>query len=54
VQKYENLEQNDVIGIWSDDEQCWRALDIARTTADIVLPGHDPLVLEKHPGGVIG
>jgi glyoxylase-like metal-dependent hydrolase (beta-lactamase superfamily II) len=54
VQKYENLEQNDAIGIWSDDEQCWRALDIARTTADIVLPGHDPLVLERHPGGVVG
>ena len=53
VQKYENLEQNDVIGILTDDEQCWHALDIARTTADYVLPGHDPLVLEKYPGGVV-
>jgi glyoxylase-like metal-dependent hydrolase (beta-lactamase superfamily II) len=53
VQKYANLEQNDVIGIWTDDDQCWRALEIARSTADYVLPGHDPLVLEKYPGGVV-
>jgi glyoxylase-like metal-dependent hydrolase (beta-lactamase superfamily II) len=53
VQTYANLEQNDVIGIWVDDAQCWRALEIARATADFVLPGHDPLVLERYPGGSV-
>lgn len=53
VQTYANLEHDDVIGIWVNDDQCWRALDTARTTADYVLPGHDPLVLEKYPGGVV-
>jgi len=53
VQTYANLEQNDVIGIWVDDEQCWRALDIAREDADILVPGHDPMVLEEFPDGVI-
>jgi len=53
VQMVANLEQNDVIGIWYDDEECWNALDIARSTADIVLPGHDPRVFERYPNGII-
>jgi glyoxylase-like metal-dependent hydrolase (beta-lactamase superfamily II) len=54
VQMYANVEQNDPIGIWMDDEECWRALEIARKEPDILVPGHDPLVLERHPGGVVG
>ena len=53
VQMYANLEQNDPIGIWMDDGECWRALEIARDEPDILVPGHDPLVLERYPGGVI-
>ena len=53
VQLYGNLEQNDVIGIWYHDAECWRALETARTTADFVLPGHEPLILERYPDGVI-
>jgi glyoxylase-like metal-dependent hydrolase (beta-lactamase superfamily II) len=50
VQMYANVEQNDVIGIWTDDEQCRRALAIAREEPDILVPGHDPLVLDRFPG----
>ena len=28
--------------------------DPAVSLPDIILPAHDPLVLERHPGGVIG
>lgn len=53
VQMYGNLEQNDPIGIWVNDEQCWNALNIARTTADFIIPGHDPRVLKIYPEGLI-
>ena len=42
-----------MIGIWVDDDRRWRALETARFTADFVLTGHDPLVLEKYPGGLM-
>jgi len=54
VQMYANVELNDPIAIWTDDDECSRALEIARDEPDILVPGHDPLVLEKHPDGVIG
>jgi glyoxylase-like metal-dependent hydrolase (beta-lactamase superfamily II) len=53
VQMYANVEQNDAIGIWVDDDQCWRALAIAREDPDLLIPGHDPRVLAEFPGGVI-
>lgn len=53
VQMYANVEQKDAIGIWMDDEECWQAIEIARTDPDILIPGHDPLVLEKYPDGII-
>ncbi len=53
VQMYGNLEHNDVIAIQVNDEQCWRALDIARSTTDILIPGHDPRVMDKYPDGII-
>lgn len=53
IQLYGNVEHNDVIGIWYDDEQCWHALDMARASPSLLIPGHDPLVLEKYPGGII-
>jgi len=54
VQMYANLEQNDPIGIWVDEGECWRALEIARDEPDLLVPGHDPRVLERYPGGLIG
>ena len=53
VQMYGNLEHNDTIGIWVNDEQCWQALHVARTTGDILIPGHDPRVSERYPDGII-
>ena len=53
IQMYGNLEQDDIIAISVDDGQCWRALDIARTDADTIVPGHDPRVLKNYLNGVI-
>ena len=52
VQMYGNLEHNDIIGIREVDEECWRAIEIARE-ADVFLPGHDPRVLERYPDGIV-
>jgi len=53
VQMYANLEQNDVIHICERPAERWQALEIARSDADYVIPGHDPRVLECYPDGVI-
>ncbi len=53
IQLYGNLEHNDGIGIWVDEEQCRRALEIARESSDLLIPGHDPRVLEKYPDGIV-
>jgi glyoxylase-like metal-dependent hydrolase (beta-lactamase superfamily II) len=51
---YEHFEQRRAIGIIEDLAEGLAAVDRAREVADIILPGHDPRVLERHPGGVIG
>ncbi len=49
---FRNLEED--IPIRSSDLDCCRAaLARVRSEGDIVLPGHDPLVMERFPGGVI-
>ena len=53
VQMVNNIVYNAIIGIFDDATQCAQAIDIARTDADIVIPGHDPLVLERYPDGVV-
>jgi glyoxylase-like metal-dependent hydrolase (beta-lactamase superfamily II) len=53
VQMYGNLEHNDSIGICVDDAQCWQALELVRSSSDILIPGHDPRVLLKYPDNVI-
>jgi glyoxylase-like metal-dependent hydrolase (beta-lactamase superfamily II) len=53
VQMYGNVERDDIIAIRDDEEQCRRALDIARADADLLIPGHDPLVMERFPNGVV-
>jgi glyoxylase-like metal-dependent hydrolase (beta-lactamase superfamily II) len=53
VYKYENIEKDRPTR--SPDEQaCRTAMARIRSLADIVLPAHDPLTLERWPGGVIG
>ncbi len=48
------LERNVPMGIADSHEQCLAAMARLRDQADVVLPGHDPGVLERFPGGVIG
>ncbi len=53
VYKYENLEADRPTN--SSDERAMRgAMARIRSLSDIILPAHDPLVLERWPGGVIG
>ncbi len=53
IYKYENLEGPRPPG-WTDTGEWSRALEKIRTQGDVVVPAHDPLVLERWPGGVIG
>jgi|DewCreStandDraft_4_1066084.scaffolds.fasta_scaffold00676_16 glyoxylase-like metal-dependent hydrolase (beta-lactamase superfamily II) len=53
IYKYENLETPRPPG-WTDVNEWWKALDKIRAMGDFVLPAHDPEVLSRWPGGVIG
>lgn len=48
------LERDVPMGIADSYEQCLAAMARLREEVDIVLPGHDPGVLDRFPGGVIG
>jgi glyoxylase-like metal-dependent hydrolase (beta-lactamase superfamily II) len=50
---YENLEKDHPIGLAVDIIECYQAMDRIRKIADIFVPPHDPVLLQKHPGGVI-
>ncbi|HUS73922.1 MAG TPA: N-acyl homoserine lactonase family protein [Sedimentisphaerales bacterium] len=53
VYKYENIEKGRPSR--SPDERiCREAMTRIRSLADIVLPAHDPLTLERWPDGIIG
>ena len=52
--KYRNIEENIPIGLAYNTEQCMAAMERIRREADIILPGHDPEILERHPNGIIG
>lgn len=54
VSVYENIEEDTPNGVRESTEECMAAMERIRREADIVLPSHDPKVLERHPGGVIG
>lgn len=54
VSLYENLERNEPIGVYEDLGQVRAAMEKIRRTADIVLPSHDPAVLNRFPSGRIG
>lgn len=53
IYMYENIEQNRPIG-WADPDECLRAMERIRREADVIIPGHDPRILERYPDGVIG
>lgn len=49
---FENLESDRPIRA-EDIDGCRQALRVLRSKGDIILPGHDPLVLSRYPGGII-
>ncbi len=53
VYRYENIEKDRPTRS-PDERSCREAMAKIRALADIVLPAHDPLTLERWPGGVIG
>lgn len=53
VYKYENIEKNRPTRS-PDPQVCLDAMEKIRSLADIVVPAHDPLTLDRWPGGVIG
>lgn len=53
VYKYSNWEENIAPG-WTDVEAWKKAAEKIRASGDFIVPAHDPEVLERWPGGVIG
>lgn len=53
VYMYDNIEQDRATHS-PNERACLAAMDKIRAQADIILPAHDPLTLERWPGGVIG
>jgi len=51
VQMYKNVELDDPVAICHDVVQCRQALALARADVDVLLPGHDPEILSRFPGG---
>lgn len=50
---YENIESNIPVAYLGNLAECYLAMDRIRKEADVVLPNHDPRVLERHPGGEV-
>ncbi len=50
---YENLEKNHPVGLAVNIVECYQAMERVRATADILVPPHDPLLLKRHPDGVV-
>jgi glyoxylase-like metal-dependent hydrolase (beta-lactamase superfamily II) len=51
---YRNVEQDVPVGANVDLAACYEAMRWAREAGDVQLPCHDPALLHRHPGGVIG
>lgn len=50
---YANLEENRPIG-WANLDEVRSAMERIRARADLILPAHDPAILDRHPTGRIG
>jgi len=48
---YRNMEMNIPIGVGRKLDERIEAMRRIRDAADIVVPGHDPEILDRHPGG---
>ena len=51
---YENIEKEIPVGMVHDVPECYETIWRVRERADLVLPCHDPLVLERHLDGKVG
>ena len=51
---YKNMELGIPIGVGRKVEERIWSMDLLKDAGDIVIPGHDPEVLVRHPGGRIG
>lgn len=54
VSLYENIERDIPIGVYEDRDEVIAAMRRIRAEADIILPSHDPKVLQRYRGGAIG
>lgn len=52
ISLWANLERNIPVGVAHDYHECLTAMKKAREIADLVLPSHDPAVLDRFPEGV--
>ena len=50
---YDHIEKGIAAGSPIDVIDAYRALDILAAEADLIVPGHDPRVMERHSGGHI-
>jgi len=53
VFKYDNVEKNIPLGITQSLDECALAYERIRREAHILVPGYEPEVFKRHPGGVI-
>lgn len=52
VSLYENIERDIPIGVYENRDEVMAAMRRIRDEADIILPSHDPKVLERFPRGI--
>ena len=50
---YGNIEENIPVAYCTNLAECYQAMDRIREEGDFVVPGHDPLVAQRHPDGVV-
>jgi glyoxylase-like metal-dependent hydrolase (beta-lactamase superfamily II) len=50
---YENLERNHPVGLAVDLLECYQAMDRIRDSAAILVPPHDPALLQRFTDGVV-
>ncbi|HDY65913.1 MAG TPA: N-acyl homoserine lactonase family protein [Phycisphaerae bacterium] len=49
---YKNLDDDIPVGLNTSVEECYLAMRRIRKEGDIILPGHDPLIMAKHSSGI--
>jgi N-acyl homoserine lactone hydrolase len=50
---YENLEKNHPVGLAVNIVECYQAMERIREIGGLLVPPHDPRLMEKYPEGVI-